>query len=98
MDEFFGLFIFCSVFGMAIALFRVTNRVLDVMRLIEGRIVPLPLPAADPQDRMEAQLQLMVDQLARLAQTQEATLQAMNERAARPRTPVQGVPTAPSTH
>ena len=98
MDEFFSLFIFCSVFAMAIALYRVTNKALDTMRALERRIVPLALPETDPQRRMEAQLQAMVDHLARLAQTQEATLQALNERVARPRTPVQGVPTAPSAH
>ena len=97
MDEFFSLFIFCSVFAMAIALYRVTNKALDTMRSLEQRIVPLPLPESDPQRRMEAQLQLMVEHLARVAQTQEATLQALNDRA-RPRTPVQGVPTAPSAH
>ena len=106
MDGLFGLFIFSSVFAMAIALYRVTSKALDTMRSIESRLTPIEhpsaelrkLPEGDPQRRMEAQLQLMVDHLARVAQMQEATLQALSERAARPRTPVQGVPTAPSAH
>ena len=118
MDDLFGLFIFSSVFAMAIALYRVTSKALDTMRSIERRLMPLPgvqekdprpraggeaprrpeLLPADPERRMESQLQLVIDHLGRLAQMQEATLQALNDRAARPRTPVQGVPAGPSTH
>jgi hypothetical protein len=117
MDDLFGLFIFSSVFAMAIALYRVTSKALDTMRAIERRLVPLTLtdgdggrrpiaeaqrradPApADPARRMETQLQQVIEHLGRLAQMQEATLQVLNERAARPRTPVQGVPATPSAH
>ena len=48
-----------------------------------------PLPAA--RDSVEAQLERVAEQLARVAQGQELLLQAISERALKARTPSQGV-------
>ena len=48
-----------------------------------------PLPPA--RDKVEAQLERVAEQLARVAQGQELLLQAISERALKARTPSQGV-------
>lgn len=48
-------------------------------------------PLAPAKDGVEAQLERVAEQLARVAQGQEILLQAMTERAVKARTPSQGV-------
>ncbi len=50
-----------------------------------------PRPLAPAKDGVEAQLERVAEQLARVAQGQEILLQAMTERAVKARTPSQGV-------
>jgi hypothetical protein len=100
MESLVFLALFASVLAMAVGLYRISKHAIGALRTFErerGAMPPAPKPPAmkpapvQSREGVEAQLERVAEQLARVAQGQEILLQAMTERAVKARTPSQGV-------
>ena len=98
MESLVFLALFASVLAMAVGLYRISKHAIGALRTFERERSALPAAPRPPEmkpaqarEGVEAQLERVAEQLARVAQGQEVLLQAMTERAVKARTPSQGV-------
>lgn len=107
MESLVLLMLVGAVLAMAVGLYRIAKHAIGALRTFERERTALtassppapsqapstrtPRPLAPARDGVEAQLERVAEQLARVAQGQEILLQAMAERAVKARTPSQGV-------
>ncbi len=97
MESIVLLILLGAILAMSVGLYRISKHAIGALRTFERERSALPPAAPKPvkpvpaKDGVEAQLERVAEQLARVAQGQEILLQAMADRAAKPRTPSQGV-------
>lgn len=106
MESLVLLMLVGAVLAMAVGLYRIAKHAIGALRTFERERTALttssppashapsartPRPLAPGREGVEAQLERVAEQLARVAQGQEILLQAMAERAVKGRTPSQGV-------